>query len=171
MASNPLPSLLTRSLSPCGNRYRSIWSFEISAPMVISVIFSVSHACHPIQKLGYPFRKIGKDGGDQTLARPGIQQNGGLRVSDPSPIAGKGCYPSRRFFFSQEARIVIRQAWRIYSASYPAASKRFMHSETEKRLMMSPSAWAMVSRFLAAFFRKSSLSFENAISMGFMSGG
>ena len=54
--------------------------------------------------LGYPFRTIGKDGGDQTLARPGIQQNGGPRVFDPSPIAGKGGYPSRRFFFSQRSR-------------------------------------------------------------------
>jgi len=63
-------------------------------------------------KLGYPFRTIGKDGGDQTLARPGIHQNDDLHVTDPSPIAGKGGYPSRRFFFSQEAGIIIRQACR-----------------------------------------------------------
>jgi hypothetical protein len=68
-------------------------------------------------KLGYPFRTIGKDGGDQTLVRPGIRQNGGLRVSDPSPIAGKGGYPSRRFFFSQRSGIVIRQACRDPSDS------------------------------------------------------
>lgn len=64
--------------------------FEIPAPMVISVIFSVSRICHPSQKLGYPFRTIGKDGGDQTLTRPAVQQNGAPRVSDPSLIAGKG---------------------------------------------------------------------------------
>jgi hypothetical protein len=41
-------------------------------------------------KLGYPFRTIGKEGGDQTLTRPGIRKNDGLRFHDPSPIAGRG---------------------------------------------------------------------------------
>jgi hypothetical protein len=35
------------------------------------------------------------------------------------------------------------KACRIYSASYPAALKKFRHSATEKRAMMSPKAWEM----------------------------
>lgn len=62
------------------------------------------------------------------------------------------------------------RACRIYSASYPAALKKFRHSVTEKRLMMSPRALAIVSKLRAARFLRSALSFENAISMGFRSG-
>ena len=45
--------------------------------------------------LGYPFRTIGKDGGDLTLARP---QNGQAFL-DPSPIAGRGWPPSPALLF------------------------------------------------------------------------
>ena len=62
------------------------------------------------------------------------------------------------------------KACRIYSASYPAALKKFRHSVTEKSVMMSPSALVIVSKLRAARFRRSDLSFENAISMGFRSG-
>jgi hypothetical protein len=100
-------------------------------------------------KLGYPFRTIGKDGGDQTLVRPGIRQNGGLRVSDPSPIAGKGGYPSRRFFFSQRSGIVIRQACRnpsdslvtlkVFVLSHVGAAKP-LHTFARHTLAIDPGA-------------------------------
>ncbi len=76
--------------------------------MVISVIFSASYACHPSPKLGYPFRTIGKDGGDQTLTRPGIRKNGGIAFRDPSPE--EDGRPLRRFFISPRSMEIIRQA-------------------------------------------------------------
>jgi len=62
------------------------------------------------------------------------------------------------------------KACRIYSASYPAALKKFLHSLLEKRLMISPSALVMASKLRAARFRRSALSFEKANSIGFRSG-
>lgn|GEM_PF-1085665 len=62
------------------------------------------------------------------------------------------------------------KACRIYSASYPAALKKFWHSLMEKRLMISPSAFEMASKLRAARFLRSALSFEKAISIGFRSG-
>ncbi|MET3586088.1 transposase-like protein [Pseudorhizobium tarimense] len=58
------------------------------------------------------------------------------------------------------------KACRVYSASYPAALKKFSHSVTEKRAMMSPRACAMSSKLRAARFRRSALSSEKAIQWG-----
>jgi len=100
---------------------------------------------------------------------------GGLEISLPRPafkFAGfLGAHLLRwpvliLFVF----RIWGAKACRIYSASYPAALKKFRHSVTEKSVMMSPSALVIVSKLRAARFRRSDLSFENAISIGFRSG-
>lgn len=95
-----------RPVATCG-RFRSVWSFEISAPMMSQ---SVSRACHPRPELEYPIRTIGKDGGDQTLVRPRIRQNGGSRIFDPSASPEEDGCPFLRFSFSQEAATVIKQA-------------------------------------------------------------
>jgi len=62
------------------------------------------------------------------------------------------------------------KACRSYSASYPAALKKFRHSSMEKRPTISPNAFVTASKLRAARFRSKVLSLENAISIGFKSG-
>ena len=65
----PAASLATRQVSSAGQRQASRWSFEMSMPMVVSVIFPVPHACHASLALGFPFGSSGRARGDQTLQR------------------------------------------------------------------------------------------------------
>jgi len=67
----------------------------------------------------------------------------------------------------------VRRSWRSrYLQLGKGGSNKGLKIQpvTEKRVMMSPSALVIVSKLRAARFRKSDLSFENAISMGFRSG-
>ncbi len=65
----PGASLATRQVSPPGQRQASRWSFEMSMPMVVSVILSGAPCLSSSLALGFPFGSSGRARGDQTLQR------------------------------------------------------------------------------------------------------